>query len=446
MADDKRPPLDDDDIASLYLRRTRGGGQGAADSTAPSPHMAPAENASPAPIRSPAPPMPEPPSVAASSLPQPSQTTNAPETVSPVVPAEPQTSDQPRKRRHFTPDDDEALPLGAPVVFNAATQVQGSTVQPGALPIYFATDGLTMLREGEFNQAAEYYQREAQKDATRAEGWLGIGAALYGVGDYKQAMPYLNKGAEIDTVFPIGALLAETVPGKPDIMFGMGELFMTGGDTTSFHNATKVFEELMRAPTTSASMYARCDELKRKCRDKIDEILYNNPKLNEMKRQAARRKTTDAIKRFLFTVVLLGGLGFGGWKGYYIAQYYRYTRMGMVDYLDAYRLQNYGQASVNAQKAGNDPYVLYHNSYDDFHAATEFRPTDVHAHFMTVRCGEAILNLANEGKLKQNVSPNVLGQIDEGVRSSKEALKKLDAGGTKVRQEQTQLGQYTQRE
>lgn len=421
MTPPKRPPFDEDDITSLYLRRMRGDNSPA--ETASTTEAAPAE-------------------ARARAGDEGLQATGAQTAATPGKPPSPPAPAQ--------ANDNEALPPGAPVVYNAATQASAQAptpqVQSGALPVHFASEGLNMLRLGDHGGAAGYYEAEAKRDPARAEGWLGIGAAFFGAGQFKKALTYLLKGAHIDTRFPIGALLEEAKPGQPRVMFNMAELFLTIDDPVAVQTAISILETCMASPAAPADLYASANEMRRHGRERLEDMeLADKPALLAMKKGARRQKVTSHVVRVVMTLVVVVGLSVGVWFGYHFVQFRRYMSAGMLDFKEAYRTVNLGTSTLNATKNAT-PSELYRRAFDAFEKAAAHRPTSFTALFMSVRSGQHLLQLARGDKLTQKVSPQMLGQIEQDVKKAQARMRTLDPSGKLSRDEQNELNETLQQQ
>jgi tetratricopeptide (TPR) repeat protein len=356
----------------------------------------------------------------------------------PGAPGAPPAPPPPRPRPE--PPPEEALPLGAPVVHSVETDVQPK-INPGQLPIWMASEGLNMLRQGDYEGAAEYYENEAKRDADRAEGWLGIGAALVGSGEYKKAVTYLLKGMEFDKSFPIGALLSEAKPGHPQVLFNLAELFLTVETPLSVQSAISILDECLASPTTPQKLYMKSDELRRKSREKLANLqIADKAGLLELQKKARKTRAASGAIRFLFTLVFLALLGAGGWFGYNFFQATRLYKQGMLDYSEAHHIAEVGSGSLNSSQNISDPLDLYYKAYTEFKQSSDFGPKDFHTWFMLTRSGEAILERARASSaVQKKLGPQTLGEIDKNVRLARTRMSKLDPSGSQLKVEQNEL-------
>lgn len=428
MAGGKRPFDEDDDMASLYLRRMRG--DEAPDATTPASRV-------PSP-----PPLPKPPGP---TFPEGSPNIiDAP--VAPRFPGAPPSGAAPAAFAFGVPVREplpgappettraqSELPPGAPALSNPKL-----TVNPGDLPVWMASEGLQMLRQGDYTGAAEYYEAEAKRDPARAEGWLGIGAALVGSGDFQAGVIYLLKGVEIDGTFPVGTLISESKPGHPQLLLNMAELFMAARTQVSTRAALDVLDECMRSPLTPQKIYLRANELRQDCRDLAEAL--KSPDLSKLKGRKIRprRGPLAGLGRTLVTLLVLGGLAYGGWFGWRLFQGLRYARQGFSDYKEAYQMASTGMAT---SREATDPIDMYYRAFIDFKQAQVYKGTaDFQVQFMLVKCGEATIERARENlTAARKLSPASLAEIEATVRQARTRLAKLDPSGAKLKEQQAKL-------
>lgn len=57
--------------------------------------------------------------------------------------------------------------------------------------------GITALESGEYNEAADYFEKMISAGERRAESYRGLGIAAYEMGDYSQALTALNRSLEV---------------------------------------------------------------------------------------------------------------------------------------------------------------------------------------------------------------------------------------------------------
>lgn len=411
MAGGKRAFDENDDMASVYLRRMQGDDSATREGTGSS-RM---------------PPGPPP----ATTAPEPPSTEASPPNIAPPLPprlpsAQPVESD---------------LPPGAPVLNNPKL-----TVNPGELPLWMASEGLQMLRQGDYIGAASYYEVEAKRNPGRAEGWLGIGAAMVGSGDFRTGVTYLLKGAEIDENFPIGALICEAKPGHPQLLINMAELFLAAGTMVSTRTAIDVVDECMRNPTTPQKIYLRANELRQTCRDQAEALQSPNLSKRKGRRIGTRRGPLASVLRLLFTLLALGGLAYGGWFGWRAFQGMDAMRRGVSEYKEAYQMDATGVGTLNASNDVTDPADLYGRAFTHFRQALSYKgPADFQTQFMLMKSGEAVLERArNSAVVARKLSPASIADIEVAVRQARTRLAKLDPTGAQLKEQQAKLASSLQ--
>lgn len=420
MAGDRRP-FDEDDMASLYLRRMRGD-----EGTAAGVPETPAE-----PSRASLP--------GAAPLPG--------ETARPAFPGAAPASDEPQAFAFGAPvrpapqaapavplERDTPLPPGAPL-----GNKPNLSVQPGDLPIWMASDGLQMLRLADYTGAAEYYEREVRHDEARAEGWLGIGAALYGSSEFRKAVPYLLKGAQIDTTFPVGALLYESRPGQPQLLLNMAELLLAEKTPVSTRVALDVLDECMRNPTTPQKVYLRANEMRDEARDQVEAL--KSPDLSRRRGRRIRKSPLAGPLRLLITIVVLAGLGYAGWYGWRYFEGMRLVRDGFSDFKAAAQMSTTGMTPMSSSADVSDPAELYYRAFSDFTRAQN-RPgvNAFQVQFMIVRSGDAVLERVRERPtLSRTIGEKEVAIVERSVRQSRVRIARLDPTGARLREQQAEL-------
>lgn len=366
-----------------------------------------------------------------------------------VVPDRTTENDSPRRSRvrgveatGSHPSAIAAEAIGSPARPADGDDASASDVSLGALPLYFASEGLKRLRKGDFDGATEYYRQEAARAPSRAEGWLGMAAAAFGSGDLKTATQYLNKGAAIDSTFPVGALMSDARPARPDLLFELANESMAGDEAISYQNAVAILNEIVNTPTAPRQMRKRAEGMVRRCRGRLEELRLAHPKLLAMKREAERQKLVQRLRLYLIVCIAAIGIGGGGWIAYTYSQWMVHSRQGLAHYRSAYRMINLGPNAVETADSGSDAVDLYAQACADFHEAQQYRKGEFTAHYMAVKAGEAVLDLANAGKVRHALSPLTLSQIQVTIRDSTAVMRELDPSGTQAVKEQVELDEY----
>ncbi|NDD30869.1 MAG: hypothetical protein EB084_21645, partial [Proteobacteria bacterium] len=319
---------------------------------------------------------------------------------------------------------------------------KGPAPRDGDLPVWMASEGLEMLRHGDYPGAAEYYQNEARRDPSRAEGWLGIGAALMGSGDFSSAITYLLKGVEIDERFPVGVLLAETKTGKPQVLLNVSHLLSKGQDRAQFLLAINILDEVMRDPNTPENLYLQANEL----RGSVRELLRAGPGANLTKLRARRklnqgRRLLDGPLRLVLKVALLVALLAGGYQAWRWGQGTWLVRQGLSDYKEAAQMASMGTTSLNSSKDAADACELYFRAFTRFKRAQTYRdPSSIATLYLTIRAGESMLERARSVPSEaRRLPPGAMADVESTVRQSRVRLARIDANGTQTRQQQAEL-------
>nr|2AVP_A Chain A, synthetic consensus TPR protein [Methanothrix harundinacea 6Ac] len=58
--------------------------------------------------------------------------------------------------------------------------------------------GNAYYKQGDYDEAIEYYQKALELDPRSAEAWYNLGNAYYKQGDYDEAIEYYQKALELD--------------------------------------------------------------------------------------------------------------------------------------------------------------------------------------------------------------------------------------------------------
>lgn len=408
MAGRQHGPDDDDDAAARYLRRMQGDG------------------ATPGPDKpSPAPPLPA---------------------ASPVAGATGLSShgdEEPRRSFPGAPPPgwSSSLPKGAPFcLIPADTVLPGSTAegrQVPLLPTWFLSDGLHMLRKGDYKAAEQYYEALTRKNADEAEGWLGLGAAWQGRGSTSQAVACYVKGLELDEhLFPLAALAVEATPGKPAVLYNLAVALSRQDKRRCYRTAISIFEEVMASATTSRRLYQKADAARRKAKDGLEWLeARENPSMMSLKKTAQRQKRWRTIVHTVFFAVTVTAVTWIGWQAYHRSRAETLYQQGMLTYTQGHRVATYGSSKLTAAE-GKDAYLLYTEALDHFRESIRFRPTSFEAHFMIVKAGQQALRHLARHFGSEKTPPELVQQLHSQIEAADAYCRKADPGGHETRRQQ----------
>lgn len=333
------------------------------------------------------------------------------------------------------PGDDMVLPRGAPVIHD---MTEGTNkVHPGNLPIYMATEGLVLLRKGDYKAAASYYQEQLRSSPELAEGWFGAGAAMAAVGDSKKCVTLFLKGIEIDGTFPLGALLAEAKPGEPKMIMSVVDQFVHVNTPQSLHSAILTLDEITGSPTTPKKLYVQAHDLKRKCRERIDTFkIQGNSSLLAIKHQAEATRKAQTAAKFVIRLTIVAVLAVGGWFAYRYINTQLLLRSAQEDYVQATTEEVSEKKELRINTAV--PNRLYLKSWDEYRAVARLNPDNFTAQFMLAKIANAMFERVRQHKAS-DLSRAQLSEMVQVSDKAKDNIKRLDPRGDLTKAHESNL-------
>lgn len=334
-----------------------------------------------------------------------------------------------------TGDSSAALPRSQ----SRHTESGGSPfIQPGSLPARFGSEGLKMLRAGEYNAATRYYRAITDRHPDDAHGWLGLGAALLGKGDLKTAATCFTRGRELDPSFPVGALAAEARPGNPEGLFKLASACMQMRHGIAYGCAMVILDECLASPLTSPGLYLKVDELRRKARLAVEDWQgLSNPAIVSMKRNARRERLLSSVMRTWLTIGLVLVVAFLGYTLVQRARAETVLKIGTDAYVEASRLARHGQSKRNTSGVV-DGLALLGSAYDKLKQAADLYPTSFDAQFMLLRSSEAMLKSPTYRATNASMPAN-WNELDADVTRLREVIQRLDPDGHKSARKDKEL-------
>jgi len=338
------------------------------------------------------------------------------------------------------------LPRGAPQQFTAAPVAPGHVVaQPGGLPSWFLSDGLTALRNSQPREAGVYYQAMVNSQPERAEGWLGLGAAMLGLGDQRKASELLLKGQEIEKDFPLGALVAEAKPGDPQALYHFAGVMLGQGTKAASLAAMLILDECMASPLTPEPLYLKADLLRRKAREQLEIWEARaNPAMMSMKRNALRQRIFGNAVRILsvLAVVIIGVLVYQYFSNRFKSE--ALVRLGTDEYIEAYRLATLGVTKRQSRAGTSDPLIILARAYEKFTVAAQLSPAEFDPQYMRYKSLEFMLGF---GRRYRPISgaPKTVQDVQTQMDASGKVLNRMDPAKEKRKKKDADLQTLMQR-
>lgn len=302
-------------------------------------------------------------------------------------------------------------------------------IDPGNLPAYFATPGLTMLRSGEFRDAHRFYQVQTEARPQDAHAWLGLGASFLAIGKLRQASDALLKGMALDTSFPLGALLAENPALQPSTLFCLTEMFVEAElHPQARECALASLSRCLAHPSPPHNVYVRADALRRKLCSQQAEVQIktsdNKSLVALSKRSRSDRRLVGAVRVVVFALILMG-LGVGSWCAYAYVQNNRLMRDGMAHYAEAL------QATARHQD-GSGLYTRAFNEFERLATSDDFK-----ANYMLVKCGQDIIDRIHAGQV--SIPKQTVNEIKASMARATTTLSRIDPDGSQARAQEQEM-------
>jgi tetratricopeptide (TPR) repeat protein len=329
--------------------------------------------------------------------------------------------------------DQQATPPGALPLPPQPSAGLSDQQQLTSLPLSFMSQGLTYLRQGNFQAAADFYQDLVKREPQRAHGWYGVGACLLATNDLSNGVRYLAKGKELDPKFPVGALVNEAQPGHPRVLYNMAEVALKKHTLEAVTVALDIIDEVLNSPMTPASLYAKADQLKKKAKNDQDWLrAHANPDLLALKHEAVKQMHVAAFLRWIFLMVFVAAACV---VGYYTVRWFHAdaeSKMGHVDFNNALSLEHTGEAKTAVAADEKDPLRLYHRAYTHFVTAVELNPRSIDATFMEIHSAEKVLQQNQVSRSYSRPTDREIKDIKAHLAAAKKVLPTLDPGGHEI--------------
>lgn len=305
------------------------------------------------------------------------------------------------------------------------------------MPTWFLSDGLRMVREGDYVAAGRYYEARVEEKAVDVEGWLGLGAAWQGRGRIQQAVGCYAQGLELDeSSFPLEALALEATPGKPEILQDLAVLLSRQDDKRCCRAAIAIFGEVMASTSTSRQLYMKADSARRKARESLEWLeARDKPALMSLKKAARRGRCWRILLRGLVVLVLLAAIPWFGWRAYLRSREETSFQRGMLLYVQAHQMATYGSSNL-AESEGKDPYQLYTAALGQFCEALRTQPTSFEVNFMVVKAGQQAIRHLSHHFGSGRALPTVVRELNSQVEQASTFCRQADPGNLETRRQE----------
>jgi tetratricopeptide (TPR) repeat protein len=312
-----------------------------------------------------------------------------------------------------------------------------NVAQASFLPDSFQSEGVKLINAGKFREAMHFYGAQAKSEPDKADGWLGLGGALVGLDNFKDAAACFAKGHKLRPEFPVGALVAHARPGKPQLWLELARVCANLNTVSAYLCAEDIIREAMRSPMAPDNLYMEADRERRKLQAKMRLLKLKADPLHRSMSASERRARRLALTMNLGILSVLGiiALVAGVWV-YHWKLGDTYFKQGLDYYYDASQMAQ----DMNVEDTGSaEVDELYMKAYDTFVRAAHTEPNLFDAQFMLAVSGHELLKHELHRIGPDDPLPKEYKAIQREISGAVKAMRRLDPSGERTRRKQGDL-------